>query len=790
MSCVRVVLRTRPSPRFAESQIDINPTDKTVNIRLKEHNQKEIVNNQVTEWSFKVDGSLHNTNQEMVYRETAREVVSRTLDGYNGTIMCYGQTGAGKSYTMTGSTENFSERGIIPRVLEQVFHDIEERVEQDITVRVSYLEIYNESLCDLCAMPACQAIDKQLSIMDERGMVSVKGLTCQLVSSQEEALTKLFEGEMNRAVACHTLNKKSSRSHCIFTLYIESRSKTITNSKYTMSKLNLVDLAGSERLGKATSEGQVEREATYINKSLSFLEQAVIALADRRREHVPFRQSKLTHVLKDAIGGNCNTVLIANIIGETEQIEETLSTLRFAARMACVPVNPVPIELHDPQRTVKDLEKEIRLLKNELAMHDILANRKKVSYEPLLEHQVAEIQSQVRRYLDGSLNEITLANVRQIQEVFAQFKVIFLQQEEEVEANLRQKFSLQERRKGPSLDVIQKAGSTENEVVLAGELERDGFGLGLAPTSSKLYLSPVVTAKKNRNKKTLKDSASKRERPGSPQLRESPFVGEGGQREHDVTSVASEVSEQLNRSNTPPMPAVAFEAFKAERGSEINRIFKENKLIYKEKQTKAIELAKHINTLKQEIDVAREALEAKTKKRQEQGEFMSSEGQMVIDEEEYCFLLRMRELQSQYRLHYEELRDIKAEVQWCQHQVNLCRQRLVSEFGTWYAEAYQVPSENAPANSITTASPVVAHPAVGKTQPLVEGEQEKLERIHVELMTENPDAMAFYEAKARIERKHNYTKAAAQNQTKNMKEDNIPTCAVGNRLPKQIIVPH
>ncbi|XP_078716120.1 kinesin-like protein KIF9 isoform X1 [Lampetra fluviatilis] len=548
MGCVRVVLRTKPSPRFAESQIGINPTDKTVNIRLKEHNQKEIVNNQVTEWSFKLDGSLHNTNQEMVYRETAREVVSRTLDGYNGTIMCYGQTGAGKSYTMTGSTENFSERGIIPRVLEQVFHDIEERVEQDITVRVSYLEIYNESLCDLCAMPACQAIDKQLSIMDERGMVSVRGLTCQLVSSQEEALNKLFEGEMNRAVACHTLNKKSSRSHCIFTLYIESRSKTITNSKYTMSKLNLVDLAGSERLGKTMSEGQVEREATYINKSLSFLEQAVIALADRRREHVPFRQSKLTHVLKDAIGGNCNTVLIANIIGETEQIEETLSTLKFAARMACVPVNAVPIELHDPQRTVKDLEKEIRLLKNELAMHDILANRKKVSYEPLLEHQVAEIQSQVRRYLDGSLNEITLANVRQIQEVFAQFKVIFLQQEEEVEAKLRQKFSLQERRKEPSLDVIQKAGSTENEVVLAGELERDGFGLGLVPTSSKLYLSPVVTAKKSRNKKSLKDSASKRERPGSPQLRESPFVGEGGQREHDVTSVASEVSEQLNRS--------------------------------------------------------------------------------------------------------------------------------------------------------------------------------------------------------------------------------------------------
>ena len=130
---------------------------------------------------------------------------------------------------------------------------------------------------------------------------------------------------MNRIIAQHSLNKQSSRSHCVFTVYIESHSRVESNTKFITSKLNFVDLAGSERLGKTLSEGETQVEAMYINKSLTFLEQAVIALGDRRREHVPFRQSKLTHVLKDSIGGKCNTLLIANIWGEAVHIEETVS---------------------------------------------------------------------------------------------------------------------------------------------------------------------------------------------------------------------------------------------------------------------------------------------------------------------------------------------------------------------------------------------------------------------------------------------------------------------------------
>ena len=137
----------------------------------------------------------------------------------------------------------------------------------------------------------------------------------------------LFQGETNRIIAQHALNKRSSRSHCVFTIYIESHSRVESNTKYVSSKLNFVDLAGSERLGKTLSVGDTQVEAMYINKSLTFLEQAVIALADRRRDHVPFRQSKLTHVLKDSIGGKCNTLLIANVWGEAAHIEETVRNI-------------------------------------------------------------------------------------------------------------------------------------------------------------------------------------------------------------------------------------------------------------------------------------------------------------------------------------------------------------------------------------------------------------------------------------------------------------------------------
>lgn len=143
--------------------------------------------------------------------------------------------------------------------------------------------------------------------------VYCKGAINYECETEEDALGLLFEGETNRTISEHKLNKSSSRSHSIFTLHIESRSKVESSEKVTISKIKLVDLAGSERTKKTQSDGQTIMEASFINRSLTFLEQVVVSLSGKDRDHVPYRQSKLTYLLKDSIGGNCKTIMIANI---------------------------------------------------------------------------------------------------------------------------------------------------------------------------------------------------------------------------------------------------------------------------------------------------------------------------------------------------------------------------------------------------------------------------------------------------------------------------------------------
>ncbi|XP_035582832.1 kinesin-like protein KIF9 isoform X7 [Zalophus californianus] len=472
---VHAFVRVKPTDDFAHEMIKYGDDNKSIDIHLKKDLQRGVVNNKQTDWSFKLDGVLHNASQDLVYETVAKDVVAQALNGYNGTIMCYGQTGAGKTYTMTGATENYKHRGILPRALQQVFRMIAERPTHAITVRVSYLEIYNESLFDLLStLPYVGPSVTPMTIVENPQGVFVKGLSVHLTSQEEDAFSLLFEGETNRIIASHTMNKNSSRSHCIFTIYVEAHSRTLSDEKYITSKINLVDLAGSERLGKSGSEGRVLKEATYINKSLSFLEQAIIALGDQKRDHIPFRQCKLTHALKDSLGGNCNMVLLTNIYGEAAQLEETLSSLRFASRMKLVTTEPAINEKYDAERMVKNLEKELVLLKQELAIHDSLANRTLVNYDPMDEIQIAEINSQVRRYLEGTLDEIDIINLRQIQEVFNQFRVVLSQQEQEVEATLRRKYTLIDKNDFAAISAVQKLFSKKGRC--RQPCEWQGFG--------------------------------------------------------------------------------------------------------------------------------------------------------------------------------------------------------------------------------------------------------------------------------------------------------------------------
>ncbi|XP_026952781.1 kinesin-like protein KIF9 isoform X5 [Sagmatias obliquidens] len=710
---VHAFVRVKPTDDFAHEMIKYGDDNKTINIHLKKDTRRGVVNNQQTDWSFKLDGVLHDASQDLVYETVAKDVVSQALNGYNGTIMCYGQTGAGKTYTMTGATENYKHRGILPRALQQVFKMIEERPTQAITVRVSYLEIYNESLFDLLStLPYVGPSVTPMTIVEGPQGVFIKGLSVHLTSQEEDAFSLLFEGETNRIIASHTMNKNSSRSHCIFTIYVEAHSRTLSDAKYMTSKINLVDLAGSERLGKSRSEGRVLKEATYINKSLSFLEQAIIALGDQKRDHIPFRQCKLTHALKDSLGegGNCNMILVTNIYGEASQLEETLSSLRFASRMKLVTTEPAINEKYDAERMVKNLEKELALLKQELAIHDSLANRTLVNYDPMDEIQIAEINSQVRRYLEGTLDEIDIINLRQIQEVFNQFRVVLSQQEQEMESTLRRKYTLIDKNDFEAISAVQKAGLVDDDGHLVGEPDGQGFGLGVAPFSTR-------PGKKSKSKKMFKEqlgSLARKEGASSPvsgkeldastsKTQLTPSSKDGDVKDmllqdretSSIEPLASESpKEELRppRPSTPPAKPVAFEDFKNERGSEINRIFKENKSILNERRKRASETTQRINAIKREIDITKEALNFHKSLREKQGEY-ENKGLMIIDEEEFLLILKLKDLKKQYRTEYQDLQDLRAEIQYCQRLVDQCRHRLLMEFDIWYNESFFVPED-------------------------------------------------------------------------------------------------
>ncbi|XP_070247233.1 kinesin-like protein KIF9 isoform X2 [Myotis yumanensis] len=773
---VHAFVRVRPTDDFAHEMIRYGDDNKTIDIHLKKDTRRGVVNNQQTDWSFKLDGVLHDASQDLVYETVAKDVVSQALDGYNGTIMCYGQTGAGKTYTMTGTTENYRHRGILPRALQQVFRMIEERPTHAITVRVSYLEIYNESLFDLLStLPYVGPSATPVAIVENPHGVFIKGLSVHLTSQEEDAFSLLFEGETNRIIASHTMNKNSSRSHCIFTIYVEARSRTLSDEKYITSKINLVDLAGSERLGKSGSEGQVLKEATYINKSLSFLEQAIIALGDQKRGHIPFRQCKLTHALKDSLGGNCNMVLVTNIYGEAAQLDETLSSLRFASRMKLVTTEPAVNEKYDAERMVKNLEKELVLLKQELAIHDSLANRSHVNYDPMDEVQIAEINSQVRRYLDGALDEIDIINLRQIQEVFNQFRVVLTQQEQEVEAALRRKYTLIDKNDFAAISAVQKAGLMDADGHLVGESDGQGFGLGVASYSSK-------PGKKTKSRRTLKEqlsSPAKKEGGSSPvsgkdmdvstsKTQLTPLSKEGDVkdmilRDRETSNIETLPSDSPKeeprppRPSTPPSKPVAFEDFKNERGSEINRIFKENKSILNERRKRASETTQRINAIKREMDVTKEGLSAQRSLREKQGEY-EKKGLIIIDEEEFLLILKLKDLKKQYRAEYQDLRDLRAEIQYCQHLVDQCRHRLLTEFEIWYNESFFIPEDMQaalkPGSSIRPGMVPLS-----RIVSLGEDDQDKFSQLQQDVLPEGPESISFYNAKVKREQKHSYLKS-------------------------------
>ncbi|XP_072540867.1 kinesin heavy chain [Salminus brasiliensis] len=268
-----------------------------------------------------------NTTQEQVYNSCAKQIVKDVLGGYNGTIFAYGQTSSGKTHTMEGKLHDPNNMGIIPRIADDIFNHIFAMDENlEFHIKVSYFEIYMDKIRDLLDVSKTN-----LSVHEDKNRVPyVKGCTERFVSSPEEVMDVIDEGKSNRHVAVTNMNEHSSRSHSIFLINIKQ--EHIETEQKLSGKLYLVDLAGSEKVSKTGAEGSVLDEAKNINKSLSALGNVISALAEGTKTHVPYRDSKMTRILQDSLGGNCRTTMFICCSPSSFNEAETKSTLMFGQR--------------------------------------------------------------------------------------------------------------------------------------------------------------------------------------------------------------------------------------------------------------------------------------------------------------------------------------------------------------------------------------------------------------------------------------------------------------------------
>ncbi|XP_067312130.1 kinesin-like protein KIF6 [Pseudorasbora parva] len=382
------------------------------------------INNKKENFKFRFQKVFDQTaDQEQIFETIAKPVAESVLEGYNGTIFAYGQTGSGKTFTITGGAEHYNDRGIIPRTLSYIYHYIGKNSSMVYTTHISYLEIYNEAGYDLLnpQHEASRLEDlPRVTIMEDSDQnIHLKNLSLQQSANEEEALDLLFLGDTNRMIAETPMNEASTRSHCIFTIHLCS--KELGSATVRCSKLHLVDLAGSERVGKTGVGGQILTEAKYINLSLHYLEQVIIALSEKNRSHIPYRNSMMTSVLRDSLGGNCMTTMIATVSVERSNIAESISTCRFAQRVALIKNDALLNEELDPALMIVRLKKEIQSLKEELAL--VTGEQRS---DKLTQQEIQQLEEQVNVYLEDPDCEVTLdlgSDMRKIYFCFSLLKV-------------------------------------------------------------------------------------------------------------------------------------------------------------------------------------------------------------------------------------------------------------------------------------------------------------------------------------------------------------------------------
>lgn len=338
---IRVFCRVRPMLSSEESQrscaFSFGQDERELVIESTSANESVCGTKKATpRYDFAFDRVFNaSATQEDVFGEIS-QLIQSALDGYNVCIFAYGQTGSGKTYTMEGNTADHSTQGMIPRAMEQVFNTSQDLKEKgwQYTIEASFLEIYNETIRDLLGSGDANT-KHEVKLVNPTNTgntheVMVTNVKTVNVTSESQVYSLLEKATQNRAVAATQCNERSSRSHSVFRLKLVGENQ-LTGEK-CQGTLNLIDLAGSERLSQSCSTGERLRETKNINKSLSNLGNVIMALANKE-QHIPYRNSKLTFLLQNSLGGNSKSLMFVNISPKEESLQETLCSLRFATKV-------------------------------------------------------------------------------------------------------------------------------------------------------------------------------------------------------------------------------------------------------------------------------------------------------------------------------------------------------------------------------------------------------------------------------------------------------------------------
>ncbi|XP_016061645.1 PREDICTED: kinesin-like protein KIF18A isoform X1 [Miniopterus natalensis] len=341
--------------------------------RGKKTGNRDITKRQNKDLKFVFDAVFDETSTQLeVFEHTTKPILRSFLNGYNCTVLAYGATGAGKTHTMLGSA---TEPGVMYLTLLDLYKSMDEIKEEKIcSTAVSYLEVYNEQIRDLLVNSGPLAVREDA----QKGVV-VQGLTLHQPKSSEEILQLLDSGNKNRTQHPTDMNATSSRSHAVFQIYLRQQDKTASiDQNVRIAKMSLIDLAGSERASTTSAKGTRFIEGTNINRSLLALGNVINALADtkRKNQHIPYRNSKLTRLLKDSLGGNCQTIMIAAISPSSMSYDDTYNTLKYANRAkdikSSLKSNVLHLDNHITQyvKICNDQKKEILMLKEKLKVYE------------------------------------------------------------------------------------------------------------------------------------------------------------------------------------------------------------------------------------------------------------------------------------------------------------------------------------------------------------------------------------------------------------------------------------